>query len=136
MNRQRILIVDDSHAVRQSLRAYLTEALPCAHIREAQNGQHALDMVATERPDVILMDAAMPRVDGIAATRQVKAQWPEIWVVALVMDSRQRELALGAGADVSLFKGCSSEELLIAIRASAAETEAQARSQAEDGATE
>ena len=119
MNFQRILIVDDYLPMRQSLKAYLGEVFPRAHIQGAQNGRQALEMVAADSPDVILMDAAMPHVDGIEATRQIKTQWPQVRIVALVLNLRQDELALDAGADACLFKGCSSDELLSAIRATA-----------------
>jgi len=132
MSFQRILIVDDYVPMRQSLKAYLGEVFPHAHIQEAQNGRHALDTVAADPPDVILMDAAMPHVDGIEATRQIKAQWPKVRIIALVMNPRQRKLALDAGADACLFKGCSSEELLSAIHATAKSGEG-AGSQAEGG---
>lgn len=117
MNSLRILIVDDHYAVRRSLETYLREVFPHAHIAQAHNGREALDVVAAAPPDIVLLDAIMPHVDGIQATRQIKAEWPEVWIVALVLDSRQRDLALEAGADAWVLKGRSSEELLSALQA-------------------
>jgi NarL family two-component system response regulator LiaR len=117
MKNPRILIVDDHYPVRQSLRIYLREIYPHAQIGEAHNGRQALDMVAADPPDVVLLDAIMPHVDGAEATREIKTQWPEVWVVALVLDVGQRDLLLEAGADAWVLKGRSSEELLAAVQA-------------------
>ena len=125
MNIQQILIVDDHHAVRQSLKTYLGEVFPHADIAEAHHGREALDMVAADPPDVILLDAIMPHVDGVQATREIKAKWPQVWVVALVLDLGQRDLALEAGADAWVVKGHSSEDLLSALRVSKSELEGQ-----------
>jgi DNA-binding NarL/FixJ family response regulator len=122
MNNPRILIVDDHYAVRQSLKTFLKEVYPHAHIGEAHNGRQALDMVAADPPDVVFIDAVMPHIDGAEATRRIKAQWPEVWVVALVLSSHQRDLLLEAGADAWVLKGRSSEELLTAVQALNLET--------------
>jgi DNA-binding NarL/FixJ family response regulator len=112
MDHLRILVVDDHKAVRLGLRLYLTEACPQARIEEAQSGRQALEMVAAAPPDVVLMDVAMSDLDGEESTRRIKAQWPEVKVVALVMNWRQAEMALNAGADAWLLKGMSSVEVL------------------------
>ena len=91
-------------------------------------------MVAANPPDVVLLDAVMPHVDGIQATREIKAQWPEIWVVALVLDWGQRDLALEAGADAWVLKGYSSEDLLSALPSSS-EPEGQVESESESEAS-
>ena len=135
MSSQRILIVDDHRAVRQSLKTYLREVLPHADIVEAHHGREALEIVAADPPDVVLLDAMMPHVDGIQATREIKAQWPKIWVVALVLDWSQRDLALEAGADAWVLKGYSSEGLLSALRLSKLEPEGQVGSGSESEAS-
>ena len=66
--------------------------------------------------DLVLLDALMPHLDGVQATREIKARWPEVRVIALVLDWHQRALALEAGADAWVLKGRSSEELLSAIQ--------------------
>ena len=135
MNSRRILIVDDHHAVRQGLKTYLGEVFPHAYIVEAHHGREALDKVAANPPDVILLDAIMPHVDGIQATREIKARWPEIWVVALVLDSSQRDSALEAGADAWVLKGYSSEDLLSALSVPASEPEGRVGSKSENEAS-
>ena len=117
MNVQRILVVDDHRAVRRSLATLLQEVYPRAGIEEAHNGREALDVVAADPPDLVLMDAVMPHVDGIEATREIKACWPQVRVLVLVLDSQQRDRARDAGADAWLLKGCSSAELLGVLRA-------------------
>jgi two-component system NarL family response regulator len=117
MSVQRILVVDDHHAVRQSLVTLLWEVFPSTCIGEAHNGREALDVVAACPPDLVLMDAVMPHVDGIKATREIKARWPQVRVLVLVLDLWQRDRALDAGADAWLLKGCSSAELLGTLRA-------------------
>ena len=117
MNVQRILVVDDHHAVRRSLVTLLREIYLRAGIEEAHNGREALDVVAADPPDVVLMDAVMPQVDGIEATGEIKARWPQVRVLVLVLDLQQRDRALDAGADAWLLKGCSSAELLGTLRA-------------------
>jgi DNA-binding NarL/FixJ family response regulator len=133
MDRMRILVVDDHKAVRLGLRLYLTEACPQAHIEEAQSGRQALDMVAANPPDVVLMDVAMSDLDGEVSTRLIKAQWPEVKVVALVMNWRQAELALNAGADAVVLKGMSPVEVLDTFGALGLQTAGQSPTLATEG---
>jgi DNA-binding NarL/FixJ family response regulator len=118
MSDHRFLIADDHGAVRQSLETYLSEVFPQAHIEVAQNGRQALDLVRAAPPDVILLDVMMPQIDGVEATREIKARWPEVWVVALVLDLSQRDLALEAGADAWVLKGRPPGEVLDAVKVS------------------
>ena len=118
MRLQRILIADDHSAVRQSLETYLTEAFPQAQVQVAGNGREALALVATAPPDLVLLDAVMPHLDGLEATRRIKARWPQVRVVALVLDFSQRDLALEAGADAWVLKGRPPREVLDAVRVS------------------
>jgi CheY-like chemotaxis protein len=64
---------------------------------------------------VVLMDARMPVMDGLQATRLIKDQWPHVRVVVLTVYAARRAEALAAGADAFLVKGCPAEELLQAI---------------------
>jgi DNA-binding NarL/FixJ family response regulator len=84
-------------------------------VGEATNGQEALSLVEECRPDLILMDARMPVMDGLEATQLIKARWPEVKVVILTMYPAYRAEALAAGADAVLVKGCPPEKLLDAI---------------------
>jgi DNA-binding NarL/FixJ family response regulator len=84
-------------------------------VGEAINGWEAVQLVEACRPDVVLMDARMPVMDGPEATRLVKGKWPEVRVVVLTMYSVYRADALAAGADYFLLKGCPTKDLLVAI---------------------
>ena len=124
----RLLIADDAPRSRAGLRALLTtlglsvlqgsqgEAGPQVEVvGEAVNGQDALRLVEERRPDLVLMDARMPVMDGLEATQLIKDRWPEIKVVVLTMYPAYRAEALAAGADAVLVKGCPPEKLLEAI---------------------
>jgi DNA-binding NarL/FixJ family response regulator len=84
-------------------------------VGEAANGREAVRLVEECRPDVVLMDARMPVMDGLQATRLIKDQWPTVRVVVLTVYAARRADALAAGADAFLVKGCPTEELLKAI---------------------
>jgi DNA-binding NarL/FixJ family response regulator len=84
-------------------------------VGEAANGQEAVRLLEERRADVVLMDARMPVMDGLEATRLIKDRWPEVKVVVLTMYTAYRSEALAAGADAVLVKGCPPERLLAAI---------------------
>jgi DNA-binding NarL/FixJ family response regulator len=84
-------------------------------VGEATDGQQAVRLVEERQPDVVLIDARMPVMDGLEATRHIKSKWPEVKVVVLTMYPAYRAQALAAGADAFLVKGCPSGELLEAI---------------------
>ncbi|UCC86492.1 MAG: response regulator transcription factor [Anaerolineales bacterium] len=127
--RIRLLIADDAPRSRNGLRALLATlrlnglaTRPPAPIEpqvdvvgEAVDGHEAVCMVAECRPDVVLMDARMPVMDGLTATRQIKKRWPEVKVVVLTLYASYRAEAMASGADAFLLKGCPPEELLEAI---------------------
>jgi DNA-binding NarL/FixJ family response regulator len=121
----RLLIADDSHRSRGGLNALLAtlrteehqdEARPEVEVvAEAADGREAVRMVEQFRPDVVLMDARMPVMDGLEATRLIKNKWPEVKLVMLTIHRAFRTEALAAGADAFLVKGCPPEHLLEAI---------------------
>jgi len=128
----RVLIADDNTRSRNGLRALLgtMQLVPSAALRtgahdevwpevevvgEAANGREAVDQVAECRPDLVLMDARMPVMDGLKATRLIKNRWPEVKVVMLTLYPTFEAEALAAGVDLFLIKGCPNEELLAAI---------------------
>lgn len=85
-------------------------------VEEARNGREAVTKVTAHPPDVIVMDLVMPHLDGAWATREIKAQWPEIKVIILVLEPSQGQGALQAGADSYLLKDSDPDELPGVIR--------------------
>ena len=101
----RILIADDQEPTRQGLIALLGFAEDIEVVQEACNGWEALHMVAEEQPDVVLMDVRMPIKNGLDATRQIKARWPQVKVIVMTLYPAHEAEALEAGADYVLLKG-------------------------------
>jgi DNA-binding NarL/FixJ family response regulator len=116
-NTMRVLIADDRRRSRDGLKALLATQPDIHVVGEATDGQDALGFVETLKPNVVLMDARMPLMDGLTATRAIKERWPEVRVVVLTMYGSHRGDALAAGADAFLIKGCPTDELLGAIAA-------------------
>jgi PAS domain S-box-containing protein len=113
----RVLFVDDHKVMRQGL-INLIGAQPGIDVAgEASNGKEAIDQVRQLKPDVVVMDVSMPEMDGIEATRHIKAQWPEVRVIALSMfeDEHITRTMIDAGAEAFVSKTASSTELLKAI---------------------
>jgi CheY-like chemotaxis protein len=102
--KMRVLIVDDTSRARQSMKALLEVWHQLEEVREAANGSEAVQLVEDFRPDVILMDARMPKMGGLEATRLIKAKWPEIKIVILSVFTDYQALALAAGADAFVCK--------------------------------
>jgi len=111
----RVVIADDQPRCRDGLRALLATWPAVEVVGEAADGQEAVRLVEKCRPDVVLMDARMPGMDGLEATRCIKSRWPEVRVVVLTMYASYRAEALAVGADAFLLKGCPAEELMEAI---------------------
>ncbi|MHB1317195.1 MAG: response regulator [Anaerolineae bacterium] len=102
---RRVLVADDQRAIQQGLHALLNLLPGVEWIGEASNGRDAVSMTLAERPDVVLMDVQMPVMDGLEATRLIKAQRPEVKVIVLTLHGDYRPEALAAGADEFLVKG-------------------------------
>ena len=117
----RVVVVDDHWVVRQGLRLFLGQQPGIEVVGEAADGEEALGVVATLRPDVVLMDVLMPRLDGIEATRRIRERWPDVEVVALttVADGEAVVAAISAGATGYLVKETAGEPLVAAVRAAA-----------------
>lgn len=113
--RIRVLIADDRRRARLGLRALLASWPTLEVVSEAADGREAVRKVEEYRPDVVLMDACMPVLDGLEATRLIKDRWPTIRVVVLTLYAPYQSDALAAGADGFLVKGCPTETLLQAI---------------------
>jgi len=113
--RMRLLIADDRSRSRQGLKALLSTQPGIEVVAEAGDGREAVRLVDERRPDAVLMDAKMPAMNGMAATRVIKARWPQTKVIILTMYEIYRDEALDSGANAFLVKGCSAEELLATI---------------------
>lgn len=102
----RIVLVDDHPAVRHALRVRLALEADFQIVGEAPDGAQALDVIAALRPDVALMDVAMPRLDGITATQRLRDIAPECAIVMMSVhdDPATRQLAAAAGAAAFLGK--------------------------------
>lgn len=115
----RIVLADDHPLYRAGLRVLLDATADTDVVGEAATGAEVIDIVAQTSPDVVLMDLAMPGIDGVDATRQVTAAHPGIAVLALSMrdDGAAVLAAIRAGARGYLVKGASGDDALRAIRA-------------------
>src|SRR3989304_7855237 len=115
----RVLIAEDHHLVREGIRALLERANDIEVVGQAQDGQEAVELAQRLKPDVIVMDWSMPRMNGNQATEQIRAQRLRSQVVILSMYSDEVIVrqALRCGAKGYLLKRSVSEELPLAIRA-------------------
>jgi len=115
----RVLIADDHTIVRTGVRLLLQAEPDIEVIGEALNGESAVEQAGSLRPDVVLMDIAMPGMDGLAATRQIKTRFPEMHVLVLTMHRSDEYFfeMLKAGASGYVLKGAETSELIGAIRA-------------------
>lgn len=119
-----VLICDDEPRIRKALKdLLLTRQITLGNdfspvvqvIGEACHGSQAVQMVEILQPEVVLMDARMPGIGGVEATRLIKQKWPCVRVVMLTMYPDTRSAALDAGVDTFLLKGCSFDALFDAI---------------------
>ena len=117
----RVLLVDDQSLFREALATLLSVRDEVEVVGEAANGAEAVECAARLRPDVVLMDLRMPGLDGIAATRRLRAGQPDVRVIALTTFDTDEEVfaALRAGAVGYLLKDVSSARLVEAILAAA-----------------
>ena len=118
----RVLLADDHNIVREGLRSLLEKDPEIEVVAMADNGRTAVQLAGELKPDVAVLDIAMPEMNGIEATRRITRDDPEIKVLALSMHSARRFVteALSAGAKGYLLKDCAAEELVRAIRTVAA----------------
>ena len=115
----RVLVVDDHAVVREGLRAFLELQEGIEVVGEAADGQEAVEQAASLRPDVILMDLVMPRLDGLAAMRALREGLSGARVIVLTsfLDDDKLLPALRAGAAGYLLKNAQPQELARAVRA-------------------
>ncbi len=115
----RILLADDHTILRSGLRAVLERQADLQVVGEASDGRQAVVETEKERPDVVVMDVAMPILNGIEAARQITSRYPQVAIVILSMHSDEGYLlrALKAGARGYLLKDSAEGDLINAIRA-------------------
>ena len=118
----KILLADDHKIVSECLRPLLNKQPDMKVVGEAENGRMAVKLTQQLNPDIVIMDIAMPDLNGIEATRQIIARCPGVKIITLSMNSDKRYVTgvLNAGASGYLTKSCSFEELVSAIRVVAA----------------
>lgn len=114
----RIMIADDQALIRESLSIILSQNADMEVTGLAENGAELLSLIKKAPPDIVLMDIRMPELDGVAATRAIKEQWPQIRIIILTTfdDDEYVFNALKYGASGYLLKGVSVAELSNAIR--------------------
>jgi two-component system response regulator NreC len=119
MKKLRILLADDHVVMRKGLRALLERQSNLEVVGESENGRETIDLAASLKPDVVVMDVGMPVLNGIEATKTIVAQNPQISVVILSMhvDESYVMRALKAGARGYLLKDSAPADLMSAIRA-------------------
>jgi two-component system, NarL family, response regulator DesR len=115
IRRARLLIADDRARTRRALSAILSTQTGLELVGEAADGEEALAAVERLQPDIVIIDIRMPRLDGIAATAQIKARWPGTRVIAHSLAEELTTQALTAGADAFVPKGAPARELLDAL---------------------
>jgi DNA-binding NarL/FixJ family response regulator len=115
----RVLIADDHGIVRSGLRLLLERQPDIEVVAEAADGAEARELTLRERPDVAILDVKMPKLTGLQATREIKAQAPETKVLILSMHDDERYVAeaLKAGASGYVLKTQADTDLLAAVRA-------------------
>ena len=115
----RVMLVDDHAMVRRGLATFLMVFDDFNLVGEAESGRSAIQLCAKVLPDVVLMDMAMPEMDGVTTTRLIHQQFPQVRVIALTSFKEGKLIkdALEAGAIGYLLKDVSAEELARAIRA-------------------
>lgn len=121
MKKIRLMLVDDQSLFREALRTLLALQPDFEIAAEAENGERAVALAKTHRPDVILMDLRMPVMGGVEATRRVLAAAPAARVVVLTTFEEDEEIfaAMRAGAVGYLLKACSADKLCGSVRAAA-----------------
>jgi DNA-binding NarL/FixJ family response regulator len=113
----KIILADDHRIFRKGLKSLLSEKENIEVLAEADNGDEALEAARKYKPEIVIMDIAMPKMDGIEATRQIRDRFPDTEVVILSMHAKKAYIdqVLKAGAKGYVLKDSDEENLLSAI---------------------
>jgi two-component system response regulator NreC len=119
MNKIQVLLADDHTILRDGIRALLNDQADMEVVGEAEDGLATVKMVAQLQPDVVVMDIAMPLLNGLEATRQIHRDFPLVKVLILTMHENEEYIrqVLAAGALGYVLKDAAARDLLGAIRA-------------------
>jgi two-component system response regulator NreC len=119
MNKIRILLADDHTVMRAGLRLLLEREQDMVVVGEAEDGRRTVELAEEHRPDVVVLDIAMPNLNGIEAARQIAGKQPKTSIVILSMHSDESYVmrALKAGARAYLLKDSAEADLIRAVRA-------------------
>lgn len=122
MKRLRVFLAEDQTILRHSLKALLANDPSLEVVGEAGDGEEAVRQVKSLRPDLVVMDVSMPRLDGVQATLAIKQTCPEVKVLALTVHETRNHMRklLAAGASGYVVKRSAAEELIQALHAVAA----------------
>lgn len=114
----RLLVVDDHHIVREGFAAMLDRQSDFEVVGEAADGRQAIEQAEVLQPDAIIMDVEMPHLNGIEATRQIKARWPDTVIVGLSLhdDAAIRRIMTEAGAAEHINKRAPGKDLIESLR--------------------
>ncbi len=120
-SRIRLLLAEDHTMLRQGMAKMLGQESDIEIVGEAPDGEAAVKLALRLRPDVVLMDVGMPRMDGLEATRVIRHDLPEVRVIGLSMyeEAERADAMLAAGASMYLTKTCLTQDLIAAIRSCA-----------------
>ena len=128
MDKIRVMLVDDNEVVREGLKSILEPQADIEIVGQAVDGLDAVAKAEKLQPEVILMDAQMPKIDGTEATRRIKKTLPDVKVLFLTVYGDYVGDALAAGASWYLTKDCRRQDLLEAIRVLAQSGRAKTKS--------
>ena len=119
MDKTRVLLAEDHTIVRKGLRSLLDKETGIKVVGEAEDGREAIAKAEELHPDVVVMDIAMPGLNGLEATRQIKKRFPDIKIIILTMHTNKEYVSqtLKAGASGYLVKKAAPDELISAINA-------------------
>ncbi len=114
----RVLLADDHALVRAGIRALLDKLNEVQVIAEANDGREALALIGTLQPDVVIMDVAMPGLNGLEATARIRTEFPQVHVLILSMYANEEYImqALHSGANGYLLKDAAIAELELALK--------------------